>query len=193
MPPVSTLALSRLRPPCRGSRYDQVVSLKDMQLTQQVSKAAYEAAFESWSFLDFSGKRPLMASLFGDVFLRTPDGVWWFDVRAGTLSRVWGTSRGWQAELATSEGREKYLLARLAEEADQAGLTLGSEEVYAFRTPLVLGGDFDVSNLAVRDFAAAVNLAGQVHCQARVLRPGTAIHAAVVGRPRGQSSGRTTR
>ncbi|MGH9125022.1 MAG: hypothetical protein ACRDZ8_09905 [Acidimicrobiales bacterium] len=41
--------------------------------------------------------------------------------------------------------------------------------------PPVLGGKLDVSNIPLRNFVVAVNLAEQLHSQVRTLPPGTRI------------------
>jgi len=54
-------------------------------------------------------------------------------------------------------------------------LVLTDQDVYSFKVPPVLGGQFDVPNIEVMHFVVTANLAGQLHQQIRELPPGTKI------------------
>lgn len=126
--------------------------------------------------LPIANKTPVLASLFGDVFLQDRGGYYWFLCSLeGELTRVAASAGELDAILATDEGQDKYLLGGLAMAADRRGLTLRADEVYSFGTSPVLGGTFDVENIMVRLFVVSLNVAGQVHEQIRHLPPGTPI------------------
>lgn len=146
-----------------------------MRLTTSFSAEQYAAGMESWTWLDFTGKRPIGASLFGDVFLAADDGCWFLDSLEGTLSRPWSDRAAMLADLSTPAGRTRYLFAELAVLAVSRGLVLSEAQVYDFTQPPVLGGSMELDNLQVLDFVVALNLAGQVHDQVRGLPPGTRI------------------
>jgi hypothetical protein len=146
-----------------------------MQLMKTFSAEQFDNALESWSFLDLDGKTPAFASLFGDVFLHSPDGWWFLDTLDGTLRRVWDTHEELEDELNTEDGQDRYLLGGLAIAAHERGVTLGDDEVYDFMPPPILGGDLIVDNIVAQNFIVAINLAGQIHGQVRDLPPGTPI------------------
>jgi hypothetical protein len=79
------------------------------------------------------------------------------------------------AALSTVDGRQRYLLSDLATAAHESGLLLEEDQVYDFRHPPVLGGELEPDNLAVMDFAVAVDIAGQIHEQVRDRPPGTTV------------------
>lgn len=149
--------------------------MTDGDLTKTFSAAKYARALESWSWTDASGKTPLFASLFGDLFLEDELGCWLLDVVAGSLTMLWDNRDGMSAALSTDDGRQKYLLADLATAAREGGLIPVLEQVYDFKHPPVLGGELEPDNLAVMDFAVAVNIAGQIHGQVQDLPEGTPI------------------
>lgn len=146
-----------------------------MELTKTFEADEFRLALESWAWLDLSGKTPVFASLFGDVFFRSDDGWWYLDTLEGTLSQRWPTQEELDSELAMEEGQDRYLLGGLARSARDRGIVLEPQQVYDFRVPPVLGGALDVENIAAVDFVVAVNIAGQLHDQVRELPPGTPI------------------
>ena len=77
--------------------------------------------------------------------------------------------------LSSAEGQDRDLLAGLAEAAEAKGLRLQPSEVFDFTKPPFLGGQFEVGDRSPKDFAVAVNIAGQIHDQVRNLPPGTKI------------------
>ncbi len=56
-------------------------------------------------------------------------------------------------------------------------MVLADQDVYSFKVPPVLGGQFDVANIEVMPFVVTANLAGQLHQQIKELPPGTKISA----------------
>ncbi|MGW3346206.1 T6SS immunity protein Tdi1 domain-containing protein [Nonomuraea rubra] len=146
-----------------------------MELTKVFTEEQFEQALESWHWIGLEGKVPVLASLFGDVILRAEDGFWWLDAMEGSLTRPWEDADAVQAELNTADGQERYLLAGLAREAAQRGLTLAADQVYDFTRPPVLGGEVSADNLGQIDFVVGLNIAGQIHEQVRDLPPGAPI------------------
>ena len=60
-------------------------------------------ALTEWQWrAELAGKRPLVTSAFGDVFLQGDDGVWFLDAVEGKLSREWDSASSLQAQLNTA-------------------------------------------------------------------------------------------
>jgi hypothetical protein len=146
-----------------------------VELTKTFTGDHYARALESWAWIGLDGKAPAFTSLFGDVFLQSPDGWWYLDTIEGSLTRLWESREALADDLNSGEGQDRYLLGGLAMAAARRGLTLGPQDVYDLVPPPVLGGRLAVENIAVYDFVVAVNLAGQLHHQVRNLPPGTPI------------------
>jgi hypothetical protein len=154
-----------------------------VDLTHRVAADHYARGLETWHWLDFSGKTPVFASLFGDVFFESDNGYWFLDTVEGTLTKLWGSRNQMDLALSSAEGRDQYLLEGLATAAAKRGLLVGPNEVYDFKHPPILGGPLDVNNLSVMDFAVALNIAGQIHSQIRDLPPGTPIGEIKIEQP----------
>lgn len=146
-----------------------------MELIRSFADRQYADALESWRWLGLDRKAPIGCSLFGDVLFEAGDGCWYLDLATGQLERVWPSRAAANAELATQDGRARWLRRDLAETATRRGLTLADDQVFDFVTPPVLGGAVDASNLNPADFVVTVNIAGQIHDQVRKLPAGTRI------------------
>ncbi|MCA0215864.1 MAG: hypothetical protein LCH43_00750 [Actinobacteria bacterium] len=153
-----------------------------MQLTRSFTPKQYADGLESWGFLNFKGKSPLFASVFGDVFFGARNGIWFLDAFGGTLVRICRKEVDLQTLLDSPEGQEKYLLAGLVHAADVAGIRPVGDQVLDFTIDPVFGGPIEVSNLSVMDFVVKLNLAGQIRGQIRKMKPGATIsHITVDG------------
>ncbi|MEU8120569.1 suppressor of fused domain protein [Spirillospora sp. NPDC049024] len=146
-----------------------------MDLIREFSPEQYADALDAWEWTGLEGKVPLFASPFGDVFLGSDDGCWFLSVVDGTLTRCWNGIEALRAELDTPEGRDRYLMAGLASEAEHTGMVPDAKQIYDFRHPPVAGGSLTVDNLQVIDFVVGVNIAGQIHGQVKDLPEGAEI------------------
>jgi hypothetical protein len=153
-----------------------------VELTKAFGDAQYTDALESWTWLDFGGKRPVCSSLFGDVFFDSSDGIWQLDIIDGSLVRRF-SDRGELSSAIEGEGQNEILLRWLVDDAEAHGVALAPDEVYDFTTPPVLGGALEVGNLSPMDFVVAVNIAGQIHRQVKDLPPGTPIGKVEINPP----------
>lgn len=152
-----------------------------MRFTKTFSDEQYAQALDSWSWLGLDGRKPLFASLFGDVFLAGRDGCWYLDTIEGTLTQPWASADELELELSTEQGQDRYLLGGLAAAAAARGLALDADQVYSFMPPPVLGGGVTIESVTVESFVMAVNIAGQIHEQVRDLPPGTQVTGVTLG------------
>jgi hypothetical protein len=146
-----------------------------VDLLRHFTHEQYEQALESWAWAGVSGKSPLAASLFGDVFLEGDEGVFYLDVLGGTLTREWHGVQEMLAALQTPDGQELYLMAGAATAAVQAGLRLDDDQVFDFIQNPALGGAMELSNIKATNFVVAVNIAGQIHDQLRGVPEGAEV------------------
>lgn len=151
-----------------------------MDLTKDFSGDDYAAALESWAWLDLTGAAPVLATLFGDVILQTPQGLAFLDTVEGTLTVAWPDRESVEASLKTQDGQDRYLMGELALAAAEQGIVPGPDQVLSFIHPPVLGGALTVDNLEVQDFVVATNIAGQIHQQVLDLPAGTPIAGVAV-------------
>jgi hypothetical protein len=146
-----------------------------MMLTRSFTASQFAQALDSWQWAGIEGKEPLFTSPFGDVIFRAPDGFWYLDLLDGTLTRPWQNAEIMQADLNTTQGQGRYLLARLAAQAEHQGIIPSPSQVLSFTIPPALGGAITAANIQAADFTVTVDLAGQLHQQLANLPPGTPI------------------
>jgi hypothetical protein len=146
-----------------------------MDLTRTFSAEQFARALASWRWIGLDDLDPWFSTAFGDVFLIGDDGVYWLDICAGELTRPFASAEDAKRALGTDDGLDEYLLAGLAFAAEEAGLVAEGNDILDFKVPPVLGGEFEVANLAVTDFEVAVNLAGQLHEQIKDLPDGAEV------------------
>ncbi|MEU8899013.1 T6SS immunity protein Tdi1 domain-containing protein [Nocardia sp. NPDC048505] len=146
-----------------------------MELIKSFTTEQFESALASWEWIGLADKTPLCASIFGDVFFDSADGLWWLDTLNGELTRPWDNADDLAKDLDTADGMEQYLLASLAAATAETGLVPAENEVYDFAHPPILGGELEVANVQVTDFVASVNIAGQIHQQIADLPPGATV------------------
>ena len=148
-----------------------------MELIRRFGHDRYVRALGSWSWLEgLDGKAPVLANLFGDVFLKASDGsIWFLDTVGGRLDHAWADVAAFQAGINTTDAQSEYLMVELAQDAAGIGLTPGAGEILSFRVPPVLGGEVSPDNLEVADFVVSIDIAGQIHGQVASLPPGTPI------------------
>ena len=152
-------------------------------LTKVFDGVTYERALDSWQWIEgISGKRPVLASLFGAVFLQDQRGYWWLDPISAEFVHLAGDRASLQTLLESDQGQDEYLLGGLAMAKGRGGLGLAPNEIYSFTIPPALGGSFELDNIDATDFVVAVNLAGQMHEQIRDLPPGTRISGVTLDR-----------
>ena len=137
-----------------------------MLLTKTFTPEQYSRGLAFWSWMGLDGKTPVLASLFGDVFLESSEGYWFLDTMEGSLECLWETKAELEAELATQDGEDRFLLGALAmAAASRRGLILEPDQVYAFVPHPLLSRRFDVDTIVVQSFVVAVCLSGQLHEQ----------------------------
>ena len=143
-----------------------------VDLIRTFSLEQYAGALDGWEWAGIGVKVPLFASPFGDLFLQSDDGCWFLSVVHGTLTQCWDSVEDLRAELDTPEGRERYLMAGLAQETERAGIVPDAKQIYDFKHPPVAGGPITVDNVHALDFVVSVNVAGQIHGQVKDLSEG---------------------
>ncbi|MEV0245506.1 T6SS immunity protein Tdi1 domain-containing protein [Nocardia sp. NPDC050712] len=146
-----------------------------MELIKSFTTEQFESALAAWEWIGLTGKTALCASLFGDVFFDSEEGLWWLDTLNGELTRPWDNADDLEKELDTADGMEQYLLATLAADTAATGLVPAENEVYDFVQPPILGGELEVANVQVTDFVTALSIAGQIHGRVADLPPGAEI------------------
>lgn len=148
------------------------------QLSIVPSAEALAELREQWSWLLPDPLKAFMASAMGDVFLEGDDGaVFWLDTGRGKLEMIAPSRDAFMAELRTKA--EDWFLASLVDELLEAGIVLDSEQCYGYKVLPVLGGKYEVANVAPMAALAWYGFSGHVHGQIRDLPDGAQVSLAV--------------
>lgn len=75
------------------------------------SGAAVKDALESWQWIDFESRKPILVTAFADVFFSGHDGIWFLDTPEGVLKFVCQSREELEAIFSTQEGQDTYLLS----------------------------------------------------------------------------------
>lgn len=142
---------------------------------RRFSDEQFARALAEWEWIGLQDKQPVFASLFGDIFLGSDDGVWLLDIVQGTLTCRWSSFDACEAALNDPEQGPLLLRTALAAGLVDAGIVPAAGQVYDFSHPPVLGGALEAGNVEVLDFVVAVGTAGQIHNQARFIPAGAQV------------------
>ncbi|MFG6467112.1 T6SS immunity protein Tdi1 domain-containing protein [Roseateles sp. BYS87W] len=141
--------------------------------------AADPTWMDDWRWLVGAPRQLLRVSALGDALLTERDGaaLWWLDTQGGTLVRVADSPAALAQRLTDPEFVDDRFMPDAVADLRAAGLRLGPRQVYALKTPMVLGGRFERDNIEVSDAAVSFSLLGQIHAQVHDLPPGTPIRS----------------
>jgi hypothetical protein len=125
-------------------------------------------------FIDWDDVELLRVTVFGDLFLTTPDGhVHWLNTGAGLYREVADSVEEW-GRRAQQHGAEWFHL-RAFLDLREMGVGLDEGEVYSWTHPPMLGGDESAENIGPADVRVHVSQMGRTALAIKDLPPGTAI------------------
>jgi hypothetical protein len=147
------------------------------ELTVNFDHLERERVLEDWCWLLGQVTQPILLTAAGDAFVQdVRDGsIHLLDVAAGELLRVADGMTGFRALLADREFVLNHFAVERVVNLRDAGVILGPGEIYSFRHPPVLGGEYTLENVEPADIEVHFSLAGQIHQQVRDLPPGTVV------------------
>jgi len=151
-------------------------------LTVSFSHLDREALLSDWRWLIGPDRQPILLAALGDAYLQDAgDGtVHLLDVGGGAVEQVADTVDAFRALLADPEFVGDSFVPELIVELRGQGKALGPGQIYSFRHPPVLGGEYSADNLEPTDIAVHFSVLGQIHEQVKDLPPGTPIEDVVI-------------
>lgn len=130
-----------------------------------------------WLWLLDNQKEVILVSCIGDMFLiGNDDAIYWLDIGMAELTCVADNLTDFQNLLSNDELVENWFLPHLVEQLIKEGKVLNENEVYSFKIPPILGGDFSPSNFDKTDLSVHFSLFGQIHKQIWDVKNGTKIN-----------------
>jgi len=146
-------------------------------LTVNFSHLDRQALLADWIWLVGESKLPILLTASGDAFVQNvKDGsVHVLDVAAGSLSEIASSIAEFQSLLSNKEFVLDYFAVEMVSDLFQSGQVLEAGQIFSFKKPPVLGGEYILSNIEATDIEVHFSLAGQIHKKVSKLPPGTKI------------------
>jgi hypothetical protein len=142
----------------------RIMNLQDYLLNQ--SGKNWQRLLQDWI-------PPLPASFtlwlvnrFGDLFIVTPDGaVHLLDVTAGTLTQLASSREDFARLLDTGDNAAKLLQIPLVDACHRIGMALAPHQCLGLKVPPILGGRYELANVAPTDVSVHYSYLAYLHKQ----------------------------
>jgi len=130
-----------------------------------------------WEWLIGTKKLPILLSSIGNAFVQdVEDGsIHVLDVGSGELRFIAEDSNAFRDLLTDREFVADEFVVQIIGDFLTDGPKLLPGQIYSFKHPPVLGGDYDSENLEPIDIQVHFSVLGQIHHQVHDLPPGTPI------------------
>lgn len=117
-----------------------------------------------------------LVNRFGDLFIVLDDGtVRMLDVGGATLEQVASDQDHFATIIDEGNNANDWLMIPLVDNCVAAGLHLSAGQIYSYKTPPILGGDYTVDNSEVCDLEVHFSVLGQIHKKIKGLPDGTKV------------------
>ncbi|NNL54896.1 MAG: DUF1851 domain-containing protein [Woeseia sp.] len=117
-----------------------------------------------------------LVNRFGDLFIVLGDDtVHMLDVGAAKLEQVADNREHFTKKIDESGNANNWLMIPLVDMCVAAGLTLSAGQIYSYKTPPILGGDYAVDNAEVCDLEVHYSVLGQIQNKIKDLPDGTTV------------------
>jgi len=153
----------------------QTLSANDLfiEMDEEDEEKGLELLAE-WRWLVGADAEILRVTVFGDLFLSTPDGhVHWLDTGAGVYREVAEDVEEWGRK-AQEHGAEWFHLRALLD-LREMGVSLDEAQVYSWNHPPMLGGVESAENVTPTDVLHHASLSGRIAHALQGLPPGTSV------------------
>ncbi len=145
-------------------------------LTINVAPIDYNDVLSCWKWLTGDIKRIILVSVIGDLFLELEDGsVKWLNAGEGTFTKVANSVAQFQLLLQNDDNIDNWFLPLLVEKLITGGKVLKEGEIYSFRKPPVLGGEYSFDNFEQTSISVHFAFSGQICEQIKDLPDGTPV------------------
>jgi hypothetical protein len=107
---------------------------------------------------------------FGDLFVIFDDrSVHMLDVNSGTVTRVANDRDDFAGQIDRDDNANNWLMIPLVDQCVAAGLSLRSDQCFAYRVPPILGGQYPIANVEPFDLAVNYSLMSHICTQVEKL------------------------
>jgi len=130
----------------------------------------------AWQWRIQDQKGLVLISKLGDMFFLGNDGgVYWLQTDSGDLTKIADNLEHFEELLTQYENFDNWFLPGLIEQLEQAGKTLGPNQVYSYLKIPVMGGEYSVDNIKPTDISVYFAFSGQICEQIQNLSDGTTV------------------
>jgi len=132
---------------------------------------------EDWRWLVGEQRLPILLTALGDAFLQdlTDGSVHLLSTGPGTIHQVATTVDELMTMLNDKAFVVENFVPRVVVELRNRGQTLAPGQIYGYKVPPVLGGEYATENLEPTDIRIHFSILGQTHRQVRDVPDGTPI------------------
>jgi hypothetical protein len=130
-----------------------------------------------WRWLVGSARHPVLITALGDAFLQdSRDGsIHLLSCGPATLESVCSDLDEFEGRLKDADFVVEHFAPNVVVALRASGKNLGTGQLYGYKVPPHLGGEYSDDNLEPTDIAVHFSLMGQLHAKARNLDAGTPI------------------
>jgi hypothetical protein len=138
-------------------------------LTVSISHLDRKALLRDWRWLIGPTKVPVLVTALGNAFVvDTEDGtVHVLDAGPGTLQQVSACTDEFRKRLRQKDFVIEHFAPIIVVRMRERGQALGPGQLYGFKTPPLLGGEYSADNLEPTDIDVHFALLGQIQQRAR--------------------------
>jgi T6SS immunity protein Tdi1, C-terminal len=130
-----------------------------------------------WRWLIGPRRQPILVTALGDAFLEDPEdgSVHLLSCGPGEVAPICAGIDEFRHLLTAREFVIEHFAPQVISELRTNGMTLIQGQLYGYKVPPHLGGEYSLANLEPTDIEVHFSLLGQMHQQARHPVPGTPI------------------
>jgi hypothetical protein len=151
------------------------LTMKD--LTAHLADEAQATLLEDWQWLPGADRSPILVTAMGNaILLDAADGtVHLLDTQRGEIGPLASSIEEFNVRLQQRDFVADVFAVDVVASLAAAGRRTAEGQVWGFRTPLVLGGDYAPENVEAVDVQVHFSILGQIHRQVRDLPEGSRI------------------
>lgn len=137
-----------------------------------------DALLSDWAWLIGENKLPILLSASGDAFIQdiTTGSIYVLDTAIAELIEVADSTEQFRQLLTEKDFVVDFMGVEMVGDLIRNNVTLNKGQIYSYKKPPVLGGDYVLENVEPTDIGVHFSLTGQIHKQVKDLPEGTAIN-----------------
>lgn len=151
------------------------ITLND--LTVNVAHLNQSTLLEDWEWLLGASRLPILVTALGDAFLQDEETgeITLLSAGPGEFQQICEDVDSFRSLLADQEFVTEYFVPGVVIQLRDAGVVLGEGQLYGFKTPPALGGEYVIENHEPTDIAVHFSILGQINGQVAAQPAGTPV------------------